>query len=349
MAETGSSMPLPLIGDGLQCCVDPAAVAEPAGAEHAADLRVRLADCTRLLSVAERDGERSAHEAAGLRKKADERDRLAAALARAEEARDALLQSTSWRLTAPLRALTERLRGRRLGTARTPESRSSAGGGAVSPGTRNAVAPDAVAATRAFPEPAPAGAVRITVIVDRLSAELSAGAALALAVAAAMALAQAAPLRILSRRAPPVTEVFDQLLARHGLVYAANADFDWLAADGRGPVVGMTDAERIVIGTCADARLALALAAPERVACVIDPQEVPILTGAEHARHGLHPCGVKGTALVCSDAGVRDALREAGLLDGRDPRAPVLVLPAEPAAGDWQQLANALLRSAGPV
>jgi hypothetical protein len=343
MAETDSSMPLPLVGDGLQSCVDPAAVAEPAGAERAADLRVRLADCTRLLSVAERDGERSANEAAGLRAKADERDRLATALACAEEARDALLQSTSWRLTAPLRALIERLR------ARTPKPRSSAGGGAASPGTRNAAAPDAVAAPRAFPEPAPAGAARITVIVDRLSAELSGGAELALAVAAAMALAQAAPLRILSRRAPPDTEVFDQLLARHGLVYAANADFDWLAADGRGPVVGMTDAERIVVGTCADARLALALAAPARVTCVIDPQEVPMLTGAEHARHGVYPCGATGTALVCSEAGVRDALREAGLLDGRDPRAPVLVLPAEPAAGDWQRMADALLRAAEPV
>ena len=105
MAEREASKPPASPAGSLR---DEGVPADSNAAAGAPDLDRRLSDCLRLLDFAERDGQRRADEAADLRAKADERERLAAQLAAAEAERDALIRSTSWRITAPLRVLTER-------------------------------------------------------------------------------------------------------------------------------------------------------------------------------------------------------------------------------------------------
>jgi hypothetical protein len=172
---------------------------------------------------------------------------------------------------------------------------------------------------------------------------------LAVTIAAAMVMRQEAPLRILSRRAQPTADALDQVLAGRGLSFDANPSFDWLALDGRGPMVGVTDSERFATGTRDDTRLALRLSEPARVVYVVDRQGVAFLIGAERERPAPDLCLPTRAVLVYQDAEVRDALRDAGLLNRRDPRAPALPLPAAPAAGGWPGIADRLLSAAGPA
>jgi hypothetical protein len=184
--------------------------------------------------------------------------------------------------------------------------------------------------------------------VERFRTEaLAGGTAHAAVLAAAIAQRQQAPLRIISRLAPPEPSTLDLMLAQRGIDYDGNPSFDWLTAAGRGPVAGITAAERIVVGSWVDARLALELVSADRVVYVVDQAEVPTLIDAKADRHLRDNFGIQSLALVFTDASVRDDLRQAGLFEHRGADAPASVLPSAPSGPDWQRTA-ALLLEVGP-
>lgn len=346
MAESDSTVPPASMLDrgaldGESPDVSP--VARPDETGRKADLRTRLANCARRLAIAKRDGQARAKEAAAFRAKAEQRDRLAIALAKARQERDALLTSTSWRLTAPLRALIELLKSLQRHAHRTTGSGQSVSGAVLSDSEGETVARDVVPPS-AFPESWPVGPPRVTLLVDRFrTGALADGAMCAALLAAAIAQRQRAPLRIISRRAPPEPSALDLILAQHGIDYDGNPSFDWLTATGRGPVAGISAAERIVVGGWVDARLALELVSADRVVYVVDQVEVPTLIGAKADRRAREIFGIHDLALVLTDASVRDDLRQAGLFEHRDTGAPASVLPAAPSGPDWQRTAAQLL------
>jgi len=317
-------------------------------AKGKADLRKCLANCTRLLAIAERDCQARADEAAALRAKAEDYDRLAIAMDSVREELDALLASTSWRLTAPLRALIERLRGSRSRAGRTTWKLAAVSGQKSQRSEGPPIASE-VEAPKAFPEPWPDGPPRVTVLVKRLRTDaIDAGAASAAVLAAAMAKHQRAPLRIISRLSPPEPQAFDELMAQHGLSYDDNLSCDWLTPTGRGPVIGVTVGERVVVGSWEDATLALELVSADRMVYVIDQAEVPALigdgTGTDRRLRDM--VGARGPALVFTDAGVSDELRRAGLFGERDAGASACLLPSSPLGPDWQRIAAHLLEGA---
>ena len=318
----------------------------PEETDDKVDLHTRLAKCNRLLAIAERDCQARADESGALRNKAEDYDRLAIALTAVREERDALLTSTSWRLTAPLRGLIERIRGFRSGAglARRKLRSFSRHNAAGSDGST--VASD-VGAPKAFPEPWPAGPPRVTLLVECFRAgALAGGVAAAAMIAVAMAHRQRSPLRIISRLAPPEPKVLDDLMDEHGLAYDENPSFDFITIMGRGPVIGMTATERIVVGSCEDARLALQFVSADRVVHVIDQAAVPVLTGTGTDPRVRNLVGVQGPSLVFMDADVRAALRPARLFGNRDAGVSAWVLPNTPSVLDWQLIAARLLEDA---
>jgi len=316
----------------------------PEETEQRVDLHARLANCTRLLEIAECDCQRRADEAAALRAKAEDYDRLAIALDSAREERDALLTSTSWRLTAPLRGLIERIRGSRSRAGLAPRtlrsiSRQNAVGSEGPAVASNGEAP------KAFPEPWPAGPARVTLLVECFRAGVLAdGAAYAAALAVAVAQQQHSPLRIISRLAPPEPQVLDDLIGQHGLAYHDNPSFDFLTATGRGSVIGVTATERIVVGSWEHARLALQLVPASRLVYVIDQAELPVLASAGTVRRMFELFGAEGPALVLTGGTVLDGLRRAGLLGDGDAVVSAVVLPTKPTGPDWQRITARLLK-----
>lgn len=318
-------------------------VTRQARTECEADFRTSLANCARLLAIAERDGQARANEAAALRTKAEQYDRLASALSSARQEQDALLASTSWRLTAPLRALIERLRRGQPGARRTMRTGQSVSG-MVLPSFGGETFTHEVVPPSAFPEPWPAGPPRTTLLVDRFrTGDLAGGARCATILAAAMAQQQRAPLRVISRLAPPEPTALELILAQYGIDYDGNPSFDWLTDTGRGPVAGITAAERIVVGDWVDAGLALEAVSADRVVYVVDQVEVHALIGAKADRRARNIFGSYSLALVFTDARVRDDLRQSGLFEHRDAGTPSSVLPAVPRGSDWQRTAAQLL------
>jgi hypothetical protein len=298
--------------------------------DHAADLRERLADCARLLAIAERDLQVHTD-------KASERDQLATALATAREERDALLESTSWRLTAPVRALIERVRRLESGRHRSVQVKASLGGAAL-PASSHIVAPTV------FTDPWHAEPPRITLLVDRFTTGTKAdGIEHAAAMAAVLAHRLRSSLRIVSRTGPPETAALDRILSRYGLSYDDNPSFDWLAPAGRGAAVGVAANERFVVGSWTDALLARALVSLERVVYVIDQSEVARIRGSRIDRGVRDLFGRRGPALVLADALVSDALRETSLFDRSGTGVTVQVLPTPPSGSDWERIAARLL------
>ncbi|MCH5373490.1 MAG: hypothetical protein JJ992_05905 [Planctomycetes bacterium] len=161
--------------------------------------------------------------------------------------------------------------------------------------------------------------------------------------AATMAQEQRAPLRIISRLAPPEPSALDEILAEHGLSYAHNPSFDYLSTTGRGPVIGMTTAERIVVGGWEDARLALQLVSADRMVYLIDQAEAPVLVRNDDAQRLQDLFHAQRSPFVFADAGVRDALSRAGLFGDGNSGESALVLVTTPRGLDWQRIAGELL------
>ena len=307
------------------------------------DLPERLANCQRRLAIAERDAQEHANEADALRAKAEAHDRLDIALAGAREERDALLASTSWRLTAPVRALTEFIR-RFQSDARGKRQPGQMADSVSSSAAGNSCAQTASISPTLFTELWPYGPPRTTLLVERFSTgSLNSGAAYATVLSVAMAQRQHAALRIISRLAPPEPRAFDQLVAQHGLSYDGNPCFDWLTATGRGGVLGVTDAERIAVGNWIDARLALELVSPDRLIYVIDQEALPSLIGTSADRQARELFGLQDWTPVFTEAGVRDAVGRAGLFEHRPEVRSALLVPPTPSLADWQQIAARLL------
>ncbi len=320
----------PLNRGATSASADATQAPQPVETGHEADLRERLADCARLLAIAERDLQVHAD-------KASERDQLATALATAREERDALLESTSWRLTAPVRALIERIRRLESGRRRRVLVKASLGGSAL-PASNNIGAPTG------FTDPWHAEPPRTTLLVGRFTTGTNAdGIGHATAMAAVLAHRQRSPLRIVSRIGPPETGALDRILARYGLSYDDNPSFDWLPPAGRGAAVGVAANERFVVGSWADALLVRALVSLERVVYVIDQSEVARLRRSRIDRGVCDLFGRRGPALVLADASVSDALREASLFDRSGADATAQVLPTPPQGSDWERIAARLL------
>ena len=320
----------PRIRGATSASADATQAPQPVATDHQADLRERLADCARLLAIAERDLQIHAD-------KASQRDQLATALATAREERDALLGSTSWRLTAPVRALIERIRRLESGRRRTVQVKATLGGAALP-------APSNIGTPTVFTDPWHAEPPRTTLLVGRFTTGTEAdGVGHAAAMAAALARRQRSPLRIVSRMGPPETGALDRILARYGLSYEDNPSFDWLPPAGRGAAVGVAANERFVVGSWADALLVRALVSLERVVYVIDQSE---LASLRRTRNDLGVCdlfGRRGPALVLADALVSDALREASLFDRSGAGVTAQVLPTPPSGSDWERIAARLL------
>jgi len=322
-------------------------VTEPAETEREAELCECLANCARLLAIAERDAQTRASEADTIRAKAEQHDRLAVALADAREERNAVLASTSWRLTAPLRILIERLQRWRSHASRATQDGQSFKV-MLLPGSEGDAIVQEVVPPSVFPEPSLCGPPRVTLLAERFRiGSLTDDTARAAVLAAAMAHRERAPLRIISRLVQPDPRALDLILARHGIDYDGNPSFDWLTSTGRGSVTGVSGVERMVAGSWVDASLALALVSPDRVAYVVDRVEVPTITGAKSNRRVRDIFAIHDLTLVFTDASVGDDLRRAGLFERRDADAPASVLPAAPSWPDWQRIA-ALLLDRGP-
>jgi hypothetical protein len=266
---------------------DPGAGAADGAEEHAGDKLAdfsavgpapELADCLRLLALAERDGQARAEEASALRARAAESDRLAAELTTARQERDALLASTIWRLTAPVRVAIERLRrtGSRKGWALPLPS---AGTSANHPRNESSSAvDDRSALPLTFPEPRPAGPPRVSLLLDRLAiGDADEHSAVLASLALTIARQSGAPLRVLTHAHPPAPTAFEALLARYNLRCDRNPIFDVLAPTFGATALGIADDERAVVGNLASAWLASQLLAPRRVIYVVRPGDASLL------------------------------------------------------------------------
>lgn len=315
----------------------------PDSTQPEASLSERLADCGRLLEVAEREAQANADEAAAFRLKAEDYDRLRAALARAGEEREALLASTSWRLTAPLRALAGLFRPLQVHTRGT-ERPAPATDNAETPITASATVKGDPITPILFTEPWPSDLPRTTLLLERLCTDTSRkGVTSAVLLSVALVKQQRAPLRIIGRLTCPKPCALDQIITQHGLSYDDNPCFDWLTITGRGAVLGMTERELIVVGSLVDAHLALTLVSADRVVYVIDKEEVPILSGASGDSRARDVLGAEKWAPVFTEVEGLDAARRAGLFAHHNGSESALVLPPTPSAADWQQIAARLL------
>ncbi|MDO9706893.1 rhamnosyltransferase WsaF family glycosyltransferase [Paracraurococcus lichenis] len=205
-------------------------------------------------AAAERD--RFAAECAALR---SERDAMQGEMRHARALQDAMLRSTSWRITRPMRIAIGLARREPAYVARLKHAlgRAAPVAGALPapavplleallPGTA-AAAPDALAYVAAklpapmvtFPETA--APRRLTLVTDSINAgHLFGGVGTAVVLAALLARRMAVPLRVVTRTEAPEPRNFGTVLAAHGIRHDANVEF-LHGGNGRGVPMGAED------------------------------------------------------------------------------------------------------------
>lgn len=166
-------------------------------------------------------------------------------LAQAAAERDAILASTIWRITGPLRRIIGAVRGQTdlsttpaavpaEGATGVAETAGATGAGAVtasSPevGVEQVVAdalPD-LGAIPTYPDPSPRKRGRITLLTDTLGAtSLFGGVATAIILAVLLAQHRGMRLRVVTRHSPPEPANLGTILAAHGLDYQDNIEFE---------------------------------------------------------------------------------------------------------------------------
>ncbi|HYN77506.1 MAG TPA: class I SAM-dependent methyltransferase [Lamprocystis sp. (in: g-proteobacteria)] len=227
-------------------------------------------------SLAERDKEvatlryalaardRELAEIGTLRYALSERDSRIAALSSKAAERDAMVASTSWRISWPLRALVRMLRGdsdfrvrlRRLGgrsasvpqespTTKTssPESDSESSSDRALDALATEGLPD-LAPFVTYPDPGPVSVGRLTFLTDSLGPESLVGPAVtSILFAVALARHRGLRLRVVTRQSPPAPAMFGAVLAAHGVDYAENIEFEYAPtrADANGLAVATGD------------------------------------------------------------------------------------------------------------
>ncbi|TVQ85342.1 MAG: hypothetical protein EA400_15750 [Chromatiaceae bacterium] len=167
-------------------------------------------------------------------------------LAGAAAERDAIVASTIWRMTAPLRRLIGAARGEaglprlpaRIASAAaelSPDALAGAAGSAPKTEIPEATVAEVVAneipnliAIATYPDPSPRNGGRITLLTDTLGAtSLFGGVATAIILAVLLAQHLGLRLRIATRHSPPEPANLGTVLQAHGIAYHANIEFEY--------------------------------------------------------------------------------------------------------------------------
>ncbi|MFC7690677.1 hypothetical protein ACFQY5_14945 [Paeniroseomonas aquatica] len=219
----------------------------------------------------------------------------ALAAARASDAqRAALIASSSWRITRPLRVATGLLRGepgyrdrlrRALGGSPPPQPGAAeplalaAPSSAEVPALPGGPTPASTLIARSLPGrmvsfPDPGQPRRLTMVTDSISAgSLFGGVGTAAILAALLAKRQDMALRIVTRQSPPEPRNFGTILAAQGIRYDGNIEFLHAGAGGEGHALPMGDNDLLLTTSWWTTWAARNVAPPQRILYLLQEDE----------------------------------------------------------------------------
>jgi hypothetical protein len=195
--------------------------------------------------------------------------------------RDAIVASTSWQLTRPLRALVGVLKGDRnyraqlgklLTRSRTRMGRARQADDRVTVwGRQQAIRTPELLPLPTYPEPGPDGRRRITLVVDAVQTLESDATARTAALAAVM-LAQRRgwALRVVTREADVDPDAFSALLRRHRISHQDDVAFEVSPPVPFAPPIGVTSSDYFIAPADGGAWSVIRSVDPSRVCIVLD-------------------------------------------------------------------------------
>jgi hypothetical protein len=195
--------------------------------------------------------------------------------------RDAMVASTSWQLTRPLRALVGVLKGdrnyraqlgklltrrrARMGSARPSDARVSAWG------RQQATRTPELLPLPTYPEPGPDGRRRITLVVDAVhTLESDATARIAALAAVMLARRRGWALRVVTREADVDPDALSALLRRHRISHRDDVAFDASPPVPFAPPIGVTSSDYFIAPADGGAWSVVDSVDPSHVCIVLD-------------------------------------------------------------------------------
>ena len=273
-------------------------------------------------------------EISGLRQALAERDGRIAALAVAAAERDAMLGSTSWHITQPLRALVEFLRGVSLRGGRFHKSvdrelrdgRDQATDAKPLQVLEAEYLPSPTGQARfanasldfsplvTYPDPSPTTPGRLTVLVDALGpGSLFSGTATAIVFALLLARDRGLRLRLVARDAPPEPATFGAVAAAHGVDYTDNIEFEYAPPNTVARALAVAANELIVTTSWRTTWVASKSFNPSRILYLLQDDERSVIPARDHLIHRKEFAFDPRLRYVVNTSALRDFLAADGM------------------------------------